>query len=598
MVDWLAEDSAGNRSISTQRLKINPQLLLSQGQSTAENNVVQVVVNLSGDAAEYPVQIPFSISGTVGAEDYQIVGSESESESESYEVVGDYLNIYQGHFGVVRIEILDDAVTESDEVLEFDLGIPTNAVVLDNTKHRIVITENNLAPKVLLQAQQLDNPVTTVTWNDGPVTIALDVSDANPNDSLQVDWGVADIAQISIDPDTFTLILAPSVLPIGIYNKSVTVTDDGSPSLSQSKTINLNVIAAAPSLSAAADSDGDGINDAEEGFQDSDMDGIPDYLDNLDSLNLLQQTITSSNAEDGTFVMETEAGIHLTLGTMAITGEQSGALLSDETLQTSTEYLTHGADSNYNHIGGLYDFILSELHAVGDSVRVVIPQQASIPVDAVYRKLHPTNGWFSFVSNTSNKLYSSPGSEGVCPSPSDSSYVEGLNLGDWCVMMLIEDGGPNDIDDSANGQIVDPGGVSSPLAISTVSIPVIGNIVEGGSIALTATIVDNGNNITSYLWEQTAGSSVSITNNTQLNANVDAMPAGSYSFRLTITDELNRTSSDQVSVIVEKRATPPVAEESGGGGGALNWSILMMMMMVLLKTDNFTNFRSRVMRKK
>lgn len=574
MVDWLAVDGAGNRTVSTQQLNINPQVLMAQGQSSAEGSVIQVSVELSGEAPEYPVQLPFTISGTVTGDDYQLVGSDSDD----YEVVGNTLHIYQGQVGVVKLQILDDGEPESDETLAFNLGQPTHAVIMENASHSVLITENNLAPSATLRAEQNDLPVTTVSKDGGVVTLFIDASDANSNDSLQIEWAIADIAQLSIDPITNALQLDPLLLQTGLYSKSVTVIDNGSPAMSFTQIINLNVIEVAPILLASVDSDNDGISDADEGFQDSDGDGIADYLDDLESPNLLQQITADLNSPSGSFVMQAEAGVRLTLGSTALTSGDSGALLSSLALESSLEFQQHGADVNYTNVGGVYDFEASNLSQAGDSINIVIPQQVEIPNDAVYRKLHPINGWFSFVIDGNNQLYSSPGSEGACPSPADGSYTEGLNAGDWCVMMLIEDGGQNDIDDSVNGRIVDPGGVTAPLAISTVSISPVVNVEEGSNISLTATIVDNGNTITSYLWEQVTGVSVGLVNQDQRNASVNAIPAGVYTFRLTITDELDRNSSDTVSVTVSEKVTvaPPTESSGGGGGGSISWLLLLM----------------------
>jgi subtilisin family serine protease/chitodextrinase len=577
MIDWVAEDAAGNRTVATQRLKIRPQVLLADGVSTGENKIVEIPVKLSGDAADYPVVIPFSLAGDVDAEDYQLLASAAEN----YQVEGEQLVIYQGHSGVIRIEILEDSNSETDEQLLINLATPENAILVGNSQYQIIITGANLAPKANLKAMQVNQLRTTVTRDGGPVTIEVAVQDGNSVDTHQVEWESADNAQISIDSETNALSLDPAALALGIYSKTVTVTDDGQPNLSHSKTIYLNVIETAPNLSAANDSDGDGINDLEEGLQDSDLDGVPNYLDPLNLVNVLQQQPSAQHAI-GNYVMQVDAGLNLALGNIAL-ANQSGSLISQQDLQSSEAFLTHGDDSNYNQIGGLSDFVVSGLQAEGDSVRVVIPQQQAIPEEAVYRKLHTSNGWFSFVIDTNNQLYSSPGSQGACPSPSDDSYVEGLNAGDWCVLMLIEDGGPNDVDDSINARIVDPGGVSSPLALSTVSIAAVSNVVEGDNITLNATVVDNGNQVISYQWQQTAGASVTILNSDQLAASVNNIAQGSYTFSLTITDDLGRTSTDQVSVTVAAKTNPPVAEESSGGGGGslhLAWLLLLGLLSV------------------
>jgi hypothetical protein len=59
---------------------------------------------------------------------------------------------------------------------------------------------------------------------------------------------------------------------------------------------------------------------------------------------------------------------------------------------------------------------------------------------------------------------SAAGEPGFCPPPGDSSYTEGLTPGHWCVQLIIEDGGPNDADGSANHSVDDPGGVAEKIS--------------------------------------------------------------------------------------------------------------------------------------
>jgi hypothetical protein len=93
---------------------------------------------------------------------------------------------------------------------------------------------------------------------------------------------------------------------------------------------------------------------------------------------------------------------------------------------------------------------------------VVIPQQAAIPANAVYRKV--VNGlWQNFVEDANNSIASAPGANGFCPPPGDSVYTPGLTEGNWCVQITLMDGGPNDTDGDANNSVSDPGGVAAAL---------------------------------------------------------------------------------------------------------------------------------------
>ena len=118
--------------------------------------------------------------------------------------------------------------------------------------------------------------------------------------------------------------------------------------------------------------------------------------------------------------------------------------------------------------GGIFDFTVSGLAQPSDSAYVVLPQLAVIPKRAVYRKYSAeTMAWNAFIENDRNAVYSAPGEEGFCPPPKSGDYRPGLNQGDWCAMLFIEDGGPNDADGFANQRIKDPGGIQGETESTT-----------------------------------------------------------------------------------------------------------------------------------
>lgn len=581
IVDWLAEDTAGNRTIESQIVYINPQVLVPIAQYAEEGATAEVVVELSGEAATYPVEIPFTVSGTADLGDYNI----AVVDTDEVEIADGVITFYSGQSTRVSIDILEDAISEGDEQLIIDFAPPVNAVLAENAQHTITITSVNIAPLVSINATQEGKPVTSITMDGGVVTLAVEVNDPNLTDQHSFDWGAADSAQVAIDPVTGSMTIDPAQLPLGVYSRTLVVADDGIPNQSLETTIDVNVIATAPVLLATNDSDGDGISDADEGFQDSDGDGIADYLDSLSLSHQLASQVGQGAGSEGLYVLETEPGLKLSLSGVSLSNETGGALLTDETLENSAEYIQHGGDTRYANATGYFDFEISQLIDPGDSAKLVIPLQNSIPLDAIYRKLMPQDGWTSFVVDANNRLYSAPGSEGICPSVDDESYTLGLGRGHWCVMMLIEDGGPNDTDGVANRTIVDPGGLGLSTVTATVAIPAIASITEGESIQLTATINENGNTITGYLWEQTAGPAATISNGTQLNASVSNAPAGSLTFRLTVTDSQNRPSSATVNVQVAAKVTPPPEPEptSSGGGGTLAYSLVICLLFLRRK---------------
>jgi len=581
LVNWSAEDSVGNRSIASQVINILPQILVTQAQLTSEGNHVTASLFLSGESPQYPVTVNYSISGGVDENDYSIDNISG--------LTSGAITIIEGYTGELSISITEDLVAENDEQLMITFSDPTNGVLGSNDQHVITISESNITPKVQLRAMQDGKSVTTVSRDDELVTITAVIGDPNLLDTHSVDWSESDSSLVDVDGGSTSLTFDPANLPIGIYSVTTTTSDNGSPPASVITNLVIKVIATAPTLSSSLDSDGDGITDADEGFQDSDLDGIPDHLDALEISNILQsQTTGENNSNTGYYWLQTETGLTLSLGEIALSSSLSGALVDDQTFENSTLVETHGSDADYFHFGGLFDFEIGNLNAAGDSVRLVIPLTEQIPNGATYRKLHPLNGWQDFVIDANNKLYSAEGQAGICPPPSDTSYAEGITQGHWCFMMLIEDGGANDTDQIANGTVVDPGTISVQIpAISVVSIPAISNVTEGSTISLSANVTDNGNTITNYQWLRINGPSVNITNANQLNASIANAPAGTIELQLTVTDSLNRVSSNVVSVTVIAQA--PASTSSGGGGStAVSWLILMLLLVRSSSTYSHT----------
>ncbi len=574
-VVWQAIDSAGNRSVAIQRVNINPIVQLEMAQTAAEGNSIRIPLSLSGNAATYPVSIPYTISGSVDSSDY------------SPAIVAGRISIEEGTEASLEFQLLEDELNETSEQLVITFADPTNAVLGANATHTVTIYELNIAPHVNLVASQNGILVTTITQDGGVVTLTAGVEDANVQDTHIYDWNSTSNTLVDLDNDPSTFTFDPSTVSLSIHSAQVVVTDDGLPSRSTQDRLNLKVIATAPILSPSNDSDGDGINDADEGIADSDNDGIPDYLDSVTSTHLLQQLVGDPDNNVG-YWLESEPGLNLKLGVVALSAEQGGAMVDQSIINTVGPYLNHGSDEGYDPVGGLFDFSITDLPATGSSVLLVIPQREFIPANAVYRKLHPTRGWSDFVVDDNNQLYSVAGSPGACPSPDLNVYASGLTEGHWCIMMSIEDGGPNDSDDVANGTIVDPGGVSEILSAPTVSINEIAELTAGANVSLSANVNDNGNTIVSSLWEQTSGSAVTIINAEQLNASINNIPSGNYTFRFTVTDGSNRSVSDSVTVVVKAQAGNNNSERSSSGGGSTEgFFILLMILLTITRQRRF-----------
>jgi uncharacterized repeat protein (TIGR01451 family) len=147
--------------------------------------------------------------------------------------------------------------------------------------------------------------------------------------------------------------------------------------------------------------------------------------------------------------------------------------------------LTNSLDPQYQHLGYRVDFEIHNLDFAGQSIPVVIPLKAgvTIPANAVWRKYTTENGWNNFVENSANAIASATkDAEGNCPWPGALNWRAGLNAGDNCVRLIIQDGGPNDDDGIEDAVVRDP----STLAIkpTPVTVHTVGKGKGGGSISI------------------------------------------------------------------------------------------------------------------
>ena len=132
---------------------------------------------------------------------------------------------------------------------------------------------------------------------------------------------------------------------------------------------------------------------------------------------------------------------------------------------------------------------------------VTIPLSVPSSSTATYRKYVNENiGWQMFVEDASNMIMSADSSNGVCPAAGSDEYGPGWYIGDDCLQLMIEDGGPNDADGVANGVVIDPSGVAEKFigTPSSNSSAVLGtNTLDANgtdSTSLTVTVLDGSGN--------------------------------------------------------------------------------------------------------
>jgi hypothetical protein len=497
--------------------------------------------------------------------------------------VSDSVTITEGTKGMVTMTVNEDAEAESSETVTISIGSPTNAVVGSVSERTITIVEENVAPMIHLSVAQGGTSGRIVAADGGLVTVTANYSDINPGDTHVLEWdsALSGLDYVTIDGATVTV--DPSTLGDTLMIASATVSDDGNPILSTSDSVVVKILAAAPAL-GGEDSDGDGISDADEGYGDSDNDGIPDYLDNIDESNL-------APVGDSGDVVQTSAGTTVVLGDTAFSSGNNEVGIDESDVGS--------VDADWDYLGGLVDFKVSGAQA-GGTYNVVIPLSGTVPAGAVLRKFMGDNiGWQDFVENATNAIHSAMATSGTCPEPGSSAYAPGLPTADAmvpeqtiCLELLIEDGGPNDMDGVANGTVVDPSGIATlyfgpPSSDSTISIDAT-ELKAGGNETATVTVtaVDSDGRA---LEGMSVTSSASLSDATVSEFVESAggvytatLTPGSTGGELTVTATISN-GSDSVSIT---SAIVTIKKSGGGctvgGPGSSDYSMIMLLLAGLL----------------
>ena len=439
VVTW----SAGSVSLSnTQSVDVVPLINFYPDQTVLEGNAVQIKISLNGEAVTYPVTVDYTLTGSADAADHDLVNGA--------------ITIASGTETILNISTVADALVEGTENLILTLSNPANAVLGPNLDHTVFINETNIAPLVNISVDQNGSDLASIYKDQGSITVTANVTDSG--DTHSFDWSQSDNALIPVPPATASLIIDPDSLTAGSYLISVDVSDND-------VTVNteryIQVLDATPALATddTKDSDNDGINNDVEGLADADNDLIPDYLDANPQPELLPN---QTGDADTTYLLQTETGLNIQPGAIAILSGRYGSLISEDDIINNggaNSGVTFSDDDDHAHFGGIYDFTINNL-IPGSSTMIVIPLQSKILNNSIYHKFNLDFGWQEFVVDVNNAVYSAVGMLGVCPAPGSDLYTAGLTTSHYCVQLKIQDGGPNDTDGLANGSIQDPGGVT------------------------------------------------------------------------------------------------------------------------------------------
>ncbi|WP_310281301.1 Ig-like domain-containing protein [Rheinheimera soli] len=528
IVYWQATDAAGNTATKAQKISVNPLISLSKDQLVTEGSDVVVEVMLNGPSPVYPVLVPYTVSGSADANDHTLVSGVAEISS--------------GVSTSLRFTVLEDGQSEGTEDIVISLDASVNRG--SQRTSRIVVTEANIAPVVSLTVQQNGESRLTVGENGGVVTVTATVTDANQQDQVSGEWNFGRLNNVTTDQTQLSF--DPANQGPGLYQVSYTATDNGSPNLSGTTRVFIVVRPSLPVL-GSQDSDGDLIPDDQEGFADSNGNGIPDYLDAITECNVMPTEFLGQTE----FLAEGDPGVCLRLGTVAAETDAGGLQIAQDAIET---------DKVATNIGGIFDFIAYGLPEKGQSYSLVLPQRSPVPANAVYRKFSDVTGWVDFVSNERNSVASTQGERGFCPPPGGNEWTEGLTEGHWCVQVTVEDGGPNDADGIANNAIVDPGGVAVELNGNNLPVAMPDQATTGMDMTVIVNVLANdtdpdGDTLTV---NQAVGSfgTVTILDDQQLSYTPNPDFIGTDTVIYNITDGRGGTASSELVVSVVGNRAP------------------------------------------
>ena len=234
---------------------------------------------------------------------------------------------------------------------------------------------------------------------------------------------------------------------------------------------------------------------------------------------------------------------------------------------------------------------------------VTIPLSVPSSSTATYRKYVNENiGWQMFVEDASNMIMSADSSNGVCPAAGSDEDGPGWYIGDDCLQLMIEDGGPNNADGLANGVVIDPSGVAEKFigTPSANSSAVLGandlNANGTDSTSITVTAVDDSGMPLEHLSVSgsidLSGSTVSGFVEQGEGVYIATVTAGTTSgtgpVKIDISNGQLSVTIYSDSLTLNNVSTTPV-ESSGGGGCAVstntsgdNTLVMMLLAAVLL----------------
>ncbi|RTE86040.1 MULTISPECIES: DUF1566 domain-containing protein [Gammaproteobacteria] len=480
-IQWRAIDDEGLETTATQELWIDPIISISAPTIRFYGNVANVGVSLNGTSPDYPLVVPYTLyegdltagptdevvivnNGQVTLEDEQEAG---ESEQQVSPRIGEYtvildneagLNISSSHsvanliYETDYLDVQLEAYQNNQLITEIDPegGLVEIRVIIHAFPESLVYREKHTfrtyGPNLIDESPRFLKTNIRVDFSDEERIYRFDPRDYNQGTRFKFKTRLRYIRPNKTSPaasDTLVLIMsAGSSVGESMYSAGSANGERNSRNLSSERNTSFDV-----------DTDRDGIPDNIEGAGDSDGDFIPDFLDSISRVNLLQMELFSEQL----LLLEAEPWVTLSVGETAFTAVEnySGAIVDQAFAETMM-----AQENEFSFVSPIIDFEASS--ELGESnLNIVVPQLNSIPAEAVYR-LYVNESWVSFLQDENNSVASASTTVGVCPPPRSALWQPGLNEGHVCIQVTLEDGGLNDSDGEFDGEIAITGAVAVP----------------------------------------------------------------------------------------------------------------------------------------
>jgi uncharacterized repeat protein (TIGR02543 family) len=407
-------------AVSGERVSVNfdvlPYVAFSSSQQPGKlTTAAQIGVFLSDDAIEYPVTVSVEALGVDGVPAvFEIQAADERRKDYRFTPISAEQNKLSLQAKTVQNAIVGTPAVHTVVMQTTVLPITLNAMTSQNETETLVVKKQAGMVKVL-----------TETTSVGNFTYEFSAQ------------GIAFVTQAGVTS------FDPSLLAAGRYNIKVSAkSDDGRVGVTE---LSVRVIDSCPLASC------DAISAV----------GIPTQVNPQaefeERLPLCPQQaqgnrVQSCEGKQSDFI-EAPAGYLLGLGRVADaqswSSGQFGGALTDNSVP----------DAGFTQRGYRVNFDVQGLENPGEAVPVVIPlpDGVVVPSNAVWRKLI-AGKWQNFVSNSANRMDSAMrDSQGLCPTVASNVWQSGLIAGMQCVRLTIQDGGPNDDDQTANSVIRDPG---------------------------------------------------------------------------------------------------------------------------------------------